>query len=124
VALAHRFAEKCPDRPLWLAGHVVSVGDARADTEAAEQACADVDTVRGDGIALDRWIWEPAIDGYEGAAGFDAGLGLFDRNRHAKAAAGVVQQWSEARRATQGAAAEAAVIESDDADDSGNPRPN
>ncbi len=101
-ALLHRLAEKCPDRPLWVAGHSVSTGDPKADAEAAEQACSDVDAVRRDGIALDRWIWEPAVDGYEGATGFAVPLGLFDRDRHRKAAADVLQRWSDKRQRLDG----------------------
>ena len=123
IALAHRFAERCPDRPLWLAGHGVSVGDTKADAEAAEQACADVDAVRRDGIALDRWIWEPAIDGYEGDAGFDARLGLFDRDRHPKTAAEVVQRWSEARTAAAAATAVAPTEEDHGTGSTGPDRP-
>jgi len=97
LAVAHRLAEACPDRPLWLAGHTASEGDPKADAEVAEQACAAVEQIRGDGIALDRWIWEPAIDGYEGAAGFGARLGLFDRDRHPKPAAEVLRRWHAGR---------------------------
>jgi len=99
LGLLHRLADACPDRPLWVAGHLASVGDPAGDAEAAEAAVAELDTARADGIAVDRWVWEPAIDGYEGTAGFDARLGLFDRDRHRKPATDVLQAWSTRRRA-------------------------
>ena len=97
VGLLHRLADACPDRPLWVAGHLASVGDPAGDAEAAEQATTELEAARADGIAADRWVWEPAIDGYEGAAGFDARLGLFDRDRRRKPAADVLHRWSERR---------------------------
>jgi beta-glucosidase len=105
ASMLHRLAETSPDLPIWLAGHTVSHGDPAADAEAAERACAELDAVRADGIALERWVWEPAVDGYEGSAGFGASLGLFDRDRRPKPAAAVLQRWSakgSARAVEQG----------------------
>lgn len=109
TAAMHRLAERSPDKPIWLIGHSASLGDPTGDAEIAEETVAEIAAVRADGIALDRWVWEPAIDGYEGSAGFDASLGLFDRDRHPKAAAGVLQRWSEARAAAAEAAASVAA---------------
>lgn len=100
----HRLAEAAAERPLWLVGHTASRGEPSADAEAAEHATGDVDAARRDGIDLRAWMWEPAIDGYEGAAGFDAHLGLFDRDRVEKPAAGVLRRWAERMAAAQQAA--------------------
>ena len=40
LGLLHRLADACPDRPLWVAGHLASVGDPAGDAEEAEQAVA------------------------------------------------------------------------------------
>ncbi len=93
----HRLAESAGDRPLWIAGQTVSVGDPAADAEAAEQALGDIDAARRDGIDLRAWLWEPAIDGYQGADGFDSHLGLFDRDRLPKPACDAISRWHAAR---------------------------
>lgn len=95
LATLHRLAEHSGDRPLWVVGHTASQGDPKADAEAAEVAQHDVEAARHDGIDVRRWLWEPAIDGYELRSGFDATLGLFDRNRLAKPAAEYLRdRWS------------------------------
>ena len=93
----HRLAEQAGDRPLWIAGHTASHGDPQADIDATELAIADVEAARADGIDLRAWVWEPAIDGYESSAGFDAHLGLFDADRAAKPATEVIRRWRAER---------------------------
>lgn len=92
----HRLAESA-NRPLWIAGQTVSVGDSAADAEATEQALSDVDAARHDGIDLRAWFWEPAIDGYQGAGGFDTYLGLFNRDRQPKPACDAIGRWQASR---------------------------
>ena len=93
VSTLHRFGDAGLEKPLWLVGHSASQGDVKADSEAAEIACRDVAVARADGVDIRVWMWEPAIDGYEGKAGFDAKLGLFDRDRIEKPAADVLRRW-------------------------------
>lgn len=95
----HRVAEEGPDRPLHLVGQRVSGGDADADAERLSEIMEQVDAALADGIPLAGWMWEPAVDGYEGATGFALRRGLFDRDRNPKAAAEVL-----AARAVQAAA--------------------
>jgi beta-glucosidase len=90
LAALHRTAEEGPDRPLRVVGQRVSAGDPRADAERVAEVLEQVDGARADGIRLEGWMWEPAIDGYEGPTGFDVGLGLFDRDRNPKPAAEVL----------------------------------
>ncbi|MFN0028069.1 MAG: family 1 glycosylhydrolase [Acidimicrobiales bacterium] len=94
----HRLAESAGDRPLWIAGQTVSVGDPAADIEPTERALQDIDSALHDGIDLRAWFWEPAIDGYQGASGFDTPMGLFDRDRVPKPACEAISRWQASHR--------------------------
>ena len=49
-----------------------------------------VGRAHADGLALVGAFHQPAVDGYEWHRGFDARLGLFDRDRNPRPAAAVV----------------------------------
>jgi beta-glucosidase/6-phospho-beta-glucosidase/beta-galactosidase len=49
-------------------------------------AVAEVAAARDGGLAVAGAFHQPAVDGYEWHRGFDARLGLFDRDRNARPA--------------------------------------
>jgi len=94
LATLHRAAEEGPDRPLMVLSQTVAAGaaDDPADLERLDEALAQVDAARRDGIDLRAWLWEPAVDGYriaaadllagtDGSIGFGPRLGLLTRDR-------------------------------------------
>lgn len=77
--LLHRAGEDASERPLAVLGQTV------ANPDEAEEVPALVEAAAAEGVPVRAWFHEPAIDGYEGIQGFDAELGLWDRDRNPKA---------------------------------------
>jgi hypothetical protein len=73
--LVRRAAEEGPELPLVVLGQRV------LDPERLESTLHEVRGLRADGVALQGWFAEPAIDGYEWEAGFEAQHGLWDVDR-------------------------------------------
>jgi beta-glucosidase len=74
--LVHRLAEEAGDRP------VVVLGQHVADADRLSNVLDELEGSVDDGVPLRGWFAEPAVDGYEGPAGFHPGRGLWDRERN------------------------------------------
>jgi beta-glucosidase/6-phospho-beta-glucosidase/beta-galactosidase len=77
-------ADACPD-----AGIVVVTGDPTGEGR-VQRAADTVAVAHGDGVHVVGAFHLPAIDGYEWHRGFDARLGLFERDRNPKDALGAI----------------------------------
>jgi len=71
------------------AGIVVVTGDPTGEGR-VQRAAGTVTAAHGDGVHVVGAFHLPAIDGYEWHRGFDARLGLFDRDRNPKDALGAI----------------------------------
>ena len=75
-ALAHRLADEAPDTPQ------VVLGQTTVDADRLAVVLEELEASVADGVPLQGWFAEPAIDGYEWEAGFAPGRGLWDRDRN------------------------------------------
>lgn len=82
-----RVADEAPGRGLLVV--TGDPDDAASDARRKERlqgAAEQVRVAHGDGVRIVGAFHQPAVDGYEWHRGFDARLGLFDRDRNPRAA--------------------------------------
>ncbi len=89
-ALVRRAAEEGPERPIVVLGQHVDSPEELG--RVAEEVADAID----DGVDLRGWFAEPAIDGYEGRAGFSLQRGLFDNDRHPRRTADLLTELASA----------------------------
>ena len=77
----HRVAEERSGRPVLLLTGAWDIDDERRDATLRELAATVTEAADG-GVPIQQVHWWSAVDGYEGATGFDVRSGLFDRDRN------------------------------------------
>lgn len=90
--LVQRVAERLPNRSLVVAANGVATTDDDWREEVLRDTVVVLSQLVDDGLRLDGYFHDTAVDGYEWRAGFKTQRGLIDRDRNVKESGRFLQQ--------------------------------
>jgi beta-glucosidase len=87
-----RLAEELPNRPLLLTGFGMTTDDDNRRAELVRTTDEVLRDARSDGLQIEGWFYDCAIDTYDPRFGYRIGRGLFNKDREAKPSAIAVSE--------------------------------
>lgn len=98
--LVHRVSERLPDHDLVIAANGLATTNDGWRSEVLAETLDIVDELRSDGLKLQGYFHDTAIDGYEWRAGYSTQRGIIDRDRTRKDSAELYADRIAAARGT------------------------